>query len=230
MSSSAADYFGAMVHDYDSLIRRAVPRYEEMTARLVDYLPAASSSILELGCGTGNLSLALAARYPDAEITFVDAAGEMLAASRARLTADHPQVAARARFLECRFEDLQLAPSAFDLIASCISLHHVRDKAPLYRRLFAALVPGGTFRFADQLRGGSDLNHQRNWSRWLEFCRLPGHCSEAEVGSLLEHASAHDHYTSLADHFEMLRAAGFERLDCVWRNWIWGIVTADKIQ
>src|SRR5260370_11982105 len=155
-----------MVHDSDSLIRRAVPRYEEMTARLVDYLPAASSSILELGCGTGNLSLALAARYPDAEITFVDAAGEMLAASRARLTADHPQVAARARFLQCRFEDLQLAPSAFDLIASCISLHHLRGKAPLYPRSFAALVPGGSFRFPGRLCGGTDLHQPPNWSLW----------------------------------------------------------------
>src|SRR5262249_1078048 len=224
----AADYFGAMVEAYDSLIRRAVPRYEEMTARLVDYLPESAASILELGCGTGNLSLALAARYPNAEITFVDAAPEMLATSRARLASSHPELTARAHFIESRFEELRLLPGSFGLVTSCISLHHVKEKAPLYRTLFTALAPGGSFCFADQLRGGSDFNHQRNWTRWLEFCRLPGHCTQAEIESLLDHAGAHDHYTSLPDHFEMVSVAGFQPADCVWRNWIGGIITADK--
>src|SRR5688572_3616889 len=83
--ASASDYFGSMVETYDSLIRRAVPRYDEMLERLIDYLPAQAGSILELGCGTGNLSLALAARYPGSDITFVDAAPEMLETTKARL-------------------------------------------------------------------------------------------------------------------------------------------------
>ncbi len=61
---SAADYFGAMVAGYDSLIRRAVPRYDEMTDRLVDYLPPAAARVLELGCGTGNLTLRLVMTIP----------------------------------------------------------------------------------------------------------------------------------------------------------------------
>jgi tRNA (cmo5U34)-methyltransferase len=228
-SITASEYFGAMVQSYDSLIRRCVPRYQEMTVRLLDYFPRDASSILELGCGTGNLSLRLAERFPDARITFVDAAPEMIEVTRQRLVSDHPQLAQRATFLTSRFEDLRLPAASFDLITSCISLHHVSDKAALYRELLASLVPtGGTFRFADQLRGGTSANHEFNWSRWLEFCRLPGHCTEDEIQSLLDHAEAHDHYTTLAEHFRLLEAAGFMQLDCVWRNWIWGIITADR--
>ena len=36
---SASEYFGAMVAEYDSLIRRTVPRYDEMLERLLCYLP-----------------------------------------------------------------------------------------------------------------------------------------------------------------------------------------------
>jgi tRNA (cmo5U34)-methyltransferase len=218
---TAADYFGAMVGEYDSLIRRAVPRYDEMTARLLDYLPPSAASILELGCGTGNLTLKLAARYPNAKLTLVDASPEMLQVAKERLGS------ANAFFVATTFETMDFEPESFDLVASTISLHHVRDKAPLYRALRRVIRPGGTFRFADQMAGGTEGNHSINWTRWLEFCREPGHCTEAEVASLLDHAAAHDHYTPVAEHFRMLEQAGFKTPDCVWRNLIWGIVTAD---
>src|SRR5262245_39948764 len=68
IGASASEYFGAMIESYDSLIKRAVPRYEEMTQRLLEYLPPQAHKVLELGCGTGNLSLRLAAKYPQAAI------------------------------------------------------------------------------------------------------------------------------------------------------------------
>lgn len=217
-----------MAESYDSLIRRCVPRYAEMTDRLLEYMPSHADSILELGCGTGNLSLRLAARYPDARITFVDGAPEMIELTKARLKQSQPTTASRAQFITSRFEDLNLARQSFDVVTSCISLHHVKDKLALYRKLAIALKPGGTFRFADQLRGATPENHELNWKRWLEFCRQPGHCTEEEIQSLLDHAAAHDHYTPLPEHFDLLNRAGFIDADCVWRNWIWGIVTAQR--
>lgn len=232
LPATASGYFGSMVESYDSLIQRCVPRYHEMTDRLLDYLPAKADRILELGCGTGNLSLKLAAKYPGANITMVDAAPEMIDLTGARLREQFPSGTDRFTFITARFEDLasRIPRARFDLITSCISLHHVRDKATLYRSLFDATAAGGagTIRFADQLRGGSESIHDLNWAHWLEFCRTKGNCSEEEVQSLLDHAAAHDHYTPLREHFALLETAGFTRCDCVWRNLIWGIVTADR--
>jgi tRNA (cmo5U34)-methyltransferase len=224
---SAARYFGEMVQSYDSLIARAVPRYGEMTDELMAYLPTAPRRVLELGCGTGNLSLRLAARFPDASITFVDAAPEMIEITRARLDEALPQAARRATFVLARFEELSMPDATYDLVTSAISLHHVREKAPLYRALRQAIAPGGTFRFADQHLGNSEANQSINWARWLDFCRSEGQCTPDELESLLHHAAAHDHYTPLAEHFRMLEHAGFTGVDCVWRSTIWGIITAD---
>src|SRR5262245_6129323 len=148
---TASDYFGSIAASYDSLIRRAVPRYAEMADRLMDYLPGQARDVLELGCGTGNLSSRLAERYPEASLAFVDAAPAMIEVTRSRVGAEHPRPAAGARFVTARFEELSLDPESFDVVTSCISLHHVRDKLPLYRLIHRALRPGGTFRFADQL-------------------------------------------------------------------------------
>jgi len=125
-----------------------------------------------------------------------------------------------------RFEELRPGDGAFDLATSCISLHHVVDKGALYRALRRALAPGGTLRFADQLWGGTEANAWLNWERWLDFCRLPGNCSEEEIESLVRHAREHDHYVPLREHVRLLEEAGFGGVDCVWRNGMWGIVTA----
>ncbi|RMH26456.1 MAG: class I SAM-dependent methyltransferase [Planctomycetota bacterium] len=223
-SVSASDYFGSIIAEYDSLIRRAVPRYEEMSARLVDYLPDRPERILELGAGTGNLTARLAERFGTATITAVDASLEMLDATRSRLG----DAAGRLKTVCARFEDLAFNDGSFDLCVSCISLHHVRDKGALFGRLRRWLAPGGWLVFADQFRGATDEIHRVNWDGWLAFCREPGGCSDDEIRELLEHAEAHDHYEPVAAHFDYLCAAGFERgsLDCVWRNLIWGVLTA----
>ena len=225
MDGSASDYFGAMSASYDTLIRRSVPRYDEMLNRLIDYLPARPARVLELGSGTGNLSVLLSAEFPTAAFTFVDGSAEMVSVTRSRL--DRISAAERRdEFITSKFEDLSLPKASFDLVVSSISLHHVADKGKLYRSLHAILRPGGRLCFADQIRGCPDSNHEVNWGQWLDFCRQPGHCSPEEIQSLLDHAAAHDHYTTLSDHTELLTRAGFAEIDCVWRNLMWGIITA----
>lgn len=227
---TAPEFFGAMVESYDSLIHRAVPRYDEMTDRLVDYLPPAAMRILELGCGTGNLTLRLARRFPEASITTVDASPEMIDITRARFVAADASAHARVRFVTSLFENAAFDNGAFDLVTSCISLHHVRDKGPLFKSIYNWLAPGGSLRIADQLKGATDAIDAHNWRRWLDYCREPDNCTPDEIQALLDHAAAHDHYTPLHEHFALLAAAGFppDRLDCVWRNLIWGVVTADR--
>lgn len=225
-SPTAADYFGGMVDSYDSLIRRAVPRYEEMTERLIEHLPRAPTHILELGCGTGNLTLQLAARCPNAAITTVDASPEMTRITTLR--AQRQGAASRIQTITTAFEDLSLPPASFDVVTSCLSLHHVRDKAPLYRNIHKWLAPGGVLRFADQLRGVTDEAQQVYWNGWLRFCRLPGNCSEAEIESLSQHAANHDHYVPFPEHIRLMESAGFSNIDCVWRNLMYSVVAADR--
>ena len=229
LPTAASEYFGSMVESYDSLIRRAVPRYDEMTARLLDYLPREAQSVLELGCGTGNLSLQLARKFPAASLMLVDGSFEMIAVTRSRIEDAGIRPVNEPAYLAVRFEELALPGDSFDLVVSSISLHHVADKAGMYRRIRAVLRAGGRFCFADQIRGEPESNHRVNWDRWLDFCREPGHCTQEEIESLLDHAAAHDHYVPLSEHISLLSASGFAEIDCVWRNWMWGIVTAKAV-
>jgi len=221
MASTASDYFGSMVREYDSLIRRAVACYDEMLRRLVEYLPEQAGSVLELGCGTGNYTLALAERYPQAELVLVDGSREMLDLTHERL--GHPL---RVRKIEQRFEELDLRPEWFEVVTSCIAVHHVEDKLRLFRRLRRILRPGGAIVICDQMSGVTEDTSRIHWDRMVDFWRQPGNCTPKERQSLADHAHKHDHYESVPAHLNLLNEAGFHDVDCVWRDTMWAIVTA----
>ncbi len=225
-STTAQGYFGAMADSYDSLIRRAIPRYDEMVLRLLEHIRPGAGEVLELGCGTGNLTLALLGRFTGARVTAVDASPEMTELTRRR--AGERGLADRLSVVTARFEDLERGVGAFDLVASSMSLHHVREKQPLYRAMARWLRKGGQLAFADQLAGATEFGHRAHWELWERFCREPGNCTEEEIASLTEHSRAHDHYVPVAEHFAMMTAAGFDKCDLVWRTGMYSVVTAER--
>lgn len=222
---TAPAYWGSKAKEYDAFIRRVVPRYDELNARLLMSLPNTPRHVLELGCGTGALSLHLVEQAPAASFTFVDAAPEMIATTRARVTEHAPEVARRARYLEVRFEDLALQ-SSYDVIVSSLSLHHVVDPAPLYRSLSAALVPGGGLRVADGYAAESSELQALHLERWEAFWREPENLTTEEIAQVRQHVASHDHYLPLSTHFRALTAAGFRHCDCIWRDGLFAIITA----
>jgi ubiquinone/menaquinone biosynthesis C-methylase UbiE len=225
-AADAPEFWGARAADYDEFIVRVVPRYVEMVARMLDYLPPAADRVLELGSGTGNVSVALAARWPNARFTFVDAAPEMLAVTRERLRGDAPDVAARARFYPTRFEELQLEPHSIDVAVASLSLHHVHEVGDVYVRLAPALVRGGRLIMLDGVRGETDAEHAVHMARWQAYWHAPGNLSEEEIRDVAEHVERHDFYRSLSEHFTLLRNAGFTAADCIWRDGVLAILTA----
>jgi tRNA (cmo5U34)-methyltransferase len=130
---------------YLTMMHEEVPAYE----RLQDELVAASTGgaprrILELGTGTGETARRLLDRHPDASLVGIDASDEMLACARAALPAS------RVELFTGRLED-PFVGEGFDLVASALAVHHLDGpaKADLFRRVAAALVPGGRFVLGD---------------------------------------------------------------------------------
>lgn len=105
-------------------------------------------SLLDLGCGTGSITLAMAAGMaPDARIVGVDLSPEMIRIARGRTPAD-----GAAQF-EWHVGDICAPPvtGAFDLIVICFHTLQVLTDPADVDRCFAAvaalLAPGGRFAF-----------------------------------------------------------------------------------
>ncbi|MGO9171278.1 MAG: trans-aconitate 2-methyltransferase [Rhodomicrobium sp.] len=89
----------------------------------------------DLGCGPGNSTELLAARYPDASIVGVDNSPEMIAAAKQRLPGAAFELAA--------IEDWS-APGPWNLIFANAALQWVGGHETLLPRLGTRLAPGGS--------------------------------------------------------------------------------------
>ena len=84
-------HFEGEAHEFDELIRRLSPAYDEMLDALVLALPRERSEAfqaIDLGCGTGTVAKRLKDAYPQARITCVDLAENMLEMARDKLGTD----------------------------------------------------------------------------------------------------------------------------------------------
>lgn len=145
----------------------------------------APATVVDLGCGPGNSTALLAARWPAARITGVDSSPEMLAAARAAM----PELA----WVEG--DAASWTPEApVDLIFANAVLQWVPNHEALLPRLMACLAPGGVlavqmptnheapaFQVLRDLAGGETKG---DWRRPLS--------PEAYVRMLTPHADAVD--------------------------------------
>jgi len=111
-------------------------------------------AVLDLGCGTGQISLPLAAL--GADVVGIDVSPAMAD----RLLAEAGRQGLRSvTAVAMPIEKLVLQPGSVDLIVSSYALHHLRDpdKARLIQACYQWLRPGGRLVIADMMlgRGGS---------------------------------------------------------------------------
>ena len=120
---------------YDLYRRQRRRPAEDLLAAAVSWAATARPGrIADLGCGGGDLANRLAGRWPEAEVTGIDGSAAMLEQAR--------QTATRVIWQQADLAQWQPA-RPFGLIVSNAALHWLGDHRSLFRRLLAALVPGG---------------------------------------------------------------------------------------
>jgi SAM-dependent methyltransferase len=133
--------FHSVAPQWDTILQ---PDHLAPYERALDALPSPPRRTLDLGTGTGAGALAIARRFPEAEVTGADLAEGMVAEARRKLS---PDLERRVRFEVADASALPYQDAWFDLVAHA-------NMIPFFDELARVLVDGGHALFA--FSGGAE--------------------------------------------------------------------------
>ncbi len=189
-----ADY----VHGYDEQERRRLSDQAATLAELLhaDTCFAASSSVLEAGCGTGAQTLIVAQQNPGATFTAVDISAASLGVAQ--------EACQRAGIRNVTFQQADLlainfAPASFDHVVVCFVLEHLPEPDRVLHVLKGLLRPGGSITVIEGDHGSTLMHPDSVLARRVIQCQVALQAragGDAHIGRRL---------------FPLLAGAGFSR-------------------
>jgi ubiquinone/menaquinone biosynthesis C-methylase UbiE len=139
-------WFGHWANEYDQTLGKMKRHHALLDLAVRTSRVKAGEQVLDLGCGTGLLSLKLL-KAADCRIVGADSSTAMLDLFKEKI--DKLGLEGRVSLRNADARSLPFAKGSFDLVVSTVTLHHVVDKVAVIRGLRGLLKPGGRFVLGD---------------------------------------------------------------------------------
>lgn len=132
---------------YDPLLRWGMRELTFKRRLIAEARIASGFRVLDLGCGTGTLTVLLKQMHPDAKVVGIDGDPSVLAIARAKAARQNTFIT----FDEGMAFQLPYADDSFDRVVSSLVIHHLTtdDKKRSFHELYRILKSGGELLIAD---------------------------------------------------------------------------------
>ncbi|MFC4989595.1 methyltransferase domain-containing protein [Saliphagus infecundisoli] len=139
---------------YDPILHITL-REKKWKSATVERLSLEDGEVLDLGCGTGTLTVEIAQHYPDTAVHGIDIDPAMLAIARDKIMKDYQHV----QLVRGTVTDLPYPDDHFDSVISSLVFHHLTtdQKLVTMSEVQRVLRPGGEFHLIDWGRPASRL-------------------------------------------------------------------------
>lgn len=217
--------FNEFSKNYTNDMIGLAPHYMELVSCFGKYLPGnfQANSILDLGCGNGNITAQLLPYFPKASYNLVDASAEMIGLCIKQFASFDMNYA------NTYFKDFDFEKEKYDLVVAGFSLHHCDDteKRSLFRKIFSALKPGGIFCYSDLMISKNNPAHPEVVRKWGDF--VNSNYPDGEKWEwVMEHYEEYDKPTDYKLQLEWLKEAGFSDVRIPFNEEYWMYLQARK--
>lgn len=140
-------HFKWLTRVYDPVVRWTCRETAFKKALIAQAGPAPSQDILDLGCGTGTLTIMVAEAAPGSRVSGLDGSADILEMAKEKSEASGAPIT----WVHGLSNELPFADASFDRVLSSLLFHHLRraDKESTLREVFRVLKPGGQLHIAD---------------------------------------------------------------------------------
>jgi tRNA (cmo5U34)-methyltransferase len=210
------EHFEKEAEEFDNTILKLIPKYNEMIDSMISVIPFESSDkfkLLDLGCGTGNITKTVKEKFPNSVIYCIDIAENMIQMAKIKLE-DYNDIEYHVGdFSEVDFEE------RFDIVVSSLALHHIKtdaDKRKFYIKIYDILKPGGVFMNSDYVLGSNNSLNKIYRKKWISYMLL--NVPESEVHEKwIPKEMEEDYPAPLINHLNWLNETGYKSVDVVWK-------------
>jgi SAM-dependent methyltransferase len=172
---------------YERMIPSLVPHHAAFLDSMLSFLPRRAGRVLELGSGTGLVTVRIRALAPRADIVCIDLSGEMMEVARAKASL------AGVTFIQGDFRETW-PEGRFDIVISSLCLHHILpdERSSVVWRAAGSLSPGGRFICGDVFRPLHRWEEKVQRSRWIAHM-LQKNAPEGIMQKMIAEREAHYH-------------------------------------
>ncbi|MDR1617191.1 MAG: class I SAM-dependent methyltransferase [Syntrophomonadaceae bacterium] len=219
------EQFNCIAQKYDSQRKYFIPCFDDFYKTSVSLLKLYKNdfqNIVDLGAGTGLLTMEIYKLYNNARYTLIDISKDMLEIARERFDG-----LSNFEFIEHNYAE-NIPVKECDLMCSALSIHHLSntDKIKLYKNVFSKLPKGGCFINLDQFRGTSEKINELYNEWWRNYIHQSGIKEEEKLASIERRKL--DKENTINETMEILKGSGFRNVECVYNFMKFGVIIAIK--
>lgn len=192
------------------------PLVMDLIVQAAAALTPQATCALDVGCGAGNYALKLLHALPELNVDLCDLSRPMLERATQRVGT---VAKGTVRALEGDIRALPLEAERYDIIVAAATLHHLRgddEWAHVFRKLYAALRPGGSLWISDLVEHSQAGVNALMWRRYGDYLTELG--GAAYRDHVLSYIDKEDTPRPLLYQLELLCSVGFREVDVLHKN------------
>ncbi len=178
MKNITKEWFKNWSNEYDNTLGKVKRHHKLLETVVKESKVKKGDKVLDIGCGTGLLTLKFLQKA-DCSITGIDSSKNMLAIFKNKI--NKLSLASRITYKLQDAASIDFPQDSFDIVASTVTLHHLKNKYPTIKKIREILKPSGRF-----VLGDIDMDTTGKLTDTKRLVRILGYLKEELVLALNE--------------------------------------------